>query len=85
MKWLPLGFIFLSCTTEPEPIKKASFELKEACVDGGLAWNPDPPPKMWNAFYSLDTVRTSVALRYNNGFWYPCSNTDQGTLEVFYQ
>jgi hypothetical protein len=81
-----LAALLVSCTSPEEPgTKKASFVLKEACKGGGIAWNPKPPPVMWNAFYVRDTARSSIDLRYNNGFWYLCSTEDPGTLEVFYQ
>jgi hypothetical protein len=85
MKRLLPALLLLSCTTEPDPIKKASFVLKEACESGQIVFNPEPPPTLWEAYYVRGSLRTTAEITYRNGFQYPCNQTDSGTLEIFYQ
>lgn len=85
MKYLAV-LLLLSCTSpEKDPIKKASFVLKEACKDGFIRFNPEPPPSLWEAYIIVGGLRVTAELEYRNGFQMACSPSDSGTLEIFYQ
>lgn len=86
LAWVAL--LLMGCGgTEPEGMKKATFDAKTECAKaGGFRWKPEVAPTYWDAYIiEASGVKSKLEVDYQpDGFHYNCI-TDNGSIEIYYK